>query len=46
MARNRPVEFIDINQPQFISEAYNGVTYEDAMKEMHVIGADGKVSSL
>ena len=46
LARKKPVDFVDINSSSFTSEAYRGVTYEQAMKEMHVIGADGKVYEL
>ena len=43
LARKRLVDFIDINKPSFTAETFSGVTYEMAMKEMHVIGADGTV---
>ncbi|XP_070191537.1 uncharacterized protein [Littorina saxatilis] len=43
IAKEKPVDFVDINTPDFTSEAFRGVTYEMAMKEMHVIGADGRV---
>ena len=42
-AKKRPVDFIDINTPSFTAKNYSGVTYEMAMKEMHVIGANGMV---
>ncbi|KAL8558203.1 hypothetical protein ACOMHN_036292 [Nucella lapillus] len=39
----RPVDFVDITTPQFSEDKFGGVTYEMAMKEMTVIGTDGKV---
>jgi len=41
-AKKEHLEYIDITSPNYDPVLYNGVTYEDAMKEMHVI-EDGKV---
>ena len=41
-ARKENLEYIDITSPNYDPILFNGVTYEDAMKEMHVI-EDGKV---
>ncbi|KAK7503492.1 hypothetical protein BaRGS_00005413 [Batillaria attramentaria] len=43
VASKRPVDFVDITAPGYQADKYSGITYEMAMKEMHVIGADGKV---
>ncbi|XP_076448089.1 uncharacterized protein LOC143284866 [Babylonia areolata] len=43
LARQRPVLFVDISTPDFRADRFEGVTYEMAMKEMHVIAANGKV---
>ncbi|XP_050414673.2 uncharacterized protein LOC126828737 [Patella vulgata] len=33
----KTLEFVDITKEEYKPELYNGITYEDAMKEMHVI---------
>ena len=39
-ARKEHLEYVDITSPSYDPSLYNGVTYEDAMKEMHVIDND------
>jgi len=41
-AKKEHLEYVDITCPSYDPILYNGVTYEDAMKEMHVIEG-GKV---
>ena len=40
--KTKGLEYVDITSPTYDPNLYNGITYEDAMKEMHVI-ADDKV---
>ena len=39
-ASKEHLEYVDITSPNYDPSLYNGVTYEDAMKEMHVIEND------
>lgn len=39
-AKKEHLEYVDITSPDYDPKLYNGVTYEDAMKEMHVIEND------
>ncbi|GFR88579.1 thiol-disulfide oxidoreductase [Elysia marginata] len=44
LARSKPnVQFIDITSQDYEPALYSGVTYEQAMLEMHVVGPQGKV---
>lgn len=45
LQRNRPekVHFIDISLPGYDGTKYKDITYEMAMKEMHVIDKKDKV---
>lgn len=47
LQRNRPekVDFIDISLPGYDGTKYKDITYEMAMKEMHVIDKKDKVNS-
>lgn len=47
LQRNRPgkVDFIDISLPGYDGTKYNGVSYEMAMEEMHVIDDKNEVNS-
>ncbi|GFO06324.1 thiol-disulfide oxidoreductase dcc [Plakobranchus ocellatus] len=37
------VEFVDIASPDYKPSLFSGVTYEQAMKEMHVVGPQGQI---
>ena len=39
-AKKEHLEYVDITSPNYDPKLYNGVTYEEAMKEMHVIEND------
>ena len=44
LARDKPdVEFVDITSLDYEPALYSGVTYEQAMREMHVVGPQGQV---
>ena len=37
------MDFVDITEDSFKAEDYLGITYEEAMDSMHVIGENNKV---
>lgn len=39
------MKFVDITKNTFKAEDHLGITYEEAMGNMHVIGEDDKVSA-
>ncbi|KAK3794038.1 hypothetical protein RRG08_028470 [Elysia crispata] len=44
LAQGKPnVEFVDITSVEYEPALYSGVTYEQAMKEMHVVGPQGQI---
>lgn len=38
------MDFVDITEDSFKAEDYLGITYEEAMGSMHVIGENNKVN--
>ena len=43
--RKKRLEFVDIRQPDYAPAAHGGVSYEDAMRHIHVIEPPSKVVS-